>query len=161
MFWINIIASELLFVMSNVAKFHMNFNFSIIMLCVFLSSTLTMANPKISSINGASTFINLCSFDFNTICPYWKFGMDLFKKLKQQSQELMTPSNSNIFLIPKTKSTFSCISDTKVYTLNLCPCMSTAVYPCSDIGNVSSTLILLALVLSTLPKYVVLKSEFY
>ena len=35
-----------------------------------------------------------------------------------------------------------------------------AVYPCSDIGNVSSALILLGLVVSTLPKYVVHNSEF-
>ena len=33
-------------------------------------------------------------------------------------------------------------------------------YPCSDIGNDSSALILLFLDLSTFPKYVVLKSEF-
>ena len=72
------------------------------MLCVFLSSTLIIANPDISSINGASTFINLCSFGFNTICSFGKIGMDLFKKLKQQSHEFITPSNSNIFLIPKT-----------------------------------------------------------
>ena len=39
----------------------------------------------------------------------------------------MTPSNSNIFLLPKTKSTFSCISDTKVYTSNLCPYISTII----------------------------------
>ena len=34
------------------------------------------------------------------------------------------------------------------------------VYYCSDIGNFSSALILLALVMSILPKYVMLKSEF-
>ena len=34
------------------------------------------------------------------------------------------------------------------------------IYPCSDIGNLSSALILLALVIAILPKYVVLKSEF-
>ena len=110
----NMIVSKPLFIMSNVAKFCMNFNFSIIMLCVFLSSTLIMANSEIPSINGASTFIYLCSFDFNTIHSFGKIGMDLFKKLNQQSHEFMTPSNSDIFLMPKTKSTFSCISDTKV-----------------------------------------------
>ena len=110
----NIIVSKPVFVMSNVAKFHANVNLSIIVLCVFLSSTLIMANPEISSMNGASTFINLCSFDFNTICSFEKMGMDLFKKLKQQSHEFITPSNSNIFLMPKTKSTFSGISNTKV-----------------------------------------------
>ena len=50
--------------------------------------------------------------------------MDLFKKLKQQLHEFITPSNSNIFLIPRTKSTFSCISETNVYISNLSSCMS-------------------------------------
>ena len=50
--------------------------------------------------------------------------MDLFKKLKQQSHEFITPSNSNMFLISKTKSMFSPISDTRVYISNLCPCIS-------------------------------------
>ena len=75
-------------------------------------------------MNGVSTFINLCSFDFNTIRALLeKSGMGVFKKLKQQSHGFITPSNSNIFLIPKTWSTFPCISDTKVYILNLCLCM--------------------------------------
>ena len=56
-----------------------------------------------------------------------KIGIDLFEKVKQQSHEFITPSNSNIFLIPKTKSTLSCISDTKEYISNLCPCMSTII----------------------------------
>ena len=43
-------------------------------------------------------------------------SIDLFKKLKQLSHEFITPSNLNTFLIPKTKSMFSHISDTKVYT---------------------------------------------
>ena len=64
------IVSKPFFVISNVATFHMNFNFSIIMLCIFLSSTLIMTNSVISSINGASTFINLYSFDFNTIYSF-------------------------------------------------------------------------------------------
>ena len=34
------------------------------------------------------------------------------------------------------------------------------VHPCSDIGHFSSVLIFFALVISILPKYVVLKSEF-
>ena len=97
------------------------------MLCVFLSSTLIMANPKILSMNGAFTSINLFSFDFNTMHSSGEIGMDLFKKLKQQSHEFIAPSNSNIFLMPKTKSMFSCISDTKVYTSNLCLCISTII----------------------------------
>ena len=121
------IVSKPLFVMSNVAKFHMNFNLSILVLYLFLSSTLIIANHEISSMNHASTFINLHSFGFNTIHSFGKMGMDLLKKSKQQSHEFMTPSNSNIFLIPKTKSTFSCISYTNTYISNMCPCMSTII----------------------------------
>ena len=66
-----------------------------------------MANPVISSINGAVIFNNFCSLGFNTIHSFGKNGIYLFKKLKQQSHEFIMPSNSNIFLRPKTKSTFS------------------------------------------------------
>ena len=118
------IVSKPLLVISHIAEFHTNFNLSIIVLCVFFSNTLIIANPDILSINGASTFINLCSFGLYTMHSFGKISMDLFKKLKQQSHEFMKPSNSNIFLIPKPRSTFSCISDTRVYTSNLCPCMS-------------------------------------
>ena len=79
------IVSKPLLVISNIAEFCMNFYLSIIMLCVFLSGTLIIANPDISSINGTSTFIHFCSFGFNTICSFGKTGKDLFKKLKQQS----------------------------------------------------------------------------
>ena len=94
-----------------------------------------MASPEISSINGDSTFINFCSLDFNTMHSFGVIGIDPFKKLKQQSDELMTPYSSNTFLIPKTKSTFSCLSHTNVYISNLCPCMSTI------IGIINKTLI--------------------
>ena len=83
-----------------------------------------MANPDISSINGASTFINFCSLGLNTMCSYGKNGIGLFKKLKQHSHEFIIPSSLNIFFTPRTKSTFSCISDTNVYISNLCPCIS-------------------------------------
>ena len=121
------IVSKPLLIISNTAEFCTNFNLSIIVLCVFLSSTLIMANPDISSINGASTFINLCSFGFNTMHSFGKIGRDLFKKLKQKSHEFITPSSSNTFLILKTKSIFSCISETKVYISNQCACMSTVI----------------------------------
>ena len=85
--------STQLLVISNVAKFHTNFNMSIIVLCVFLYSTLIIANCDISSINSASTFINLYPFGFNTMHSFGKIGMDLFKKLKQQFLEFITPSN--------------------------------------------------------------------
>ena len=86
-----------------------------------------MTNPYISSMNGASTFINFCSLGFNTMHSFGMNGIDLFKKLKQQSDELTIPFSSNIFLIPKTKSTFSCIYDTNIYISNLCPCISTII----------------------------------
>ena len=67
-------------------------------------------------MNGASTFINFCSFGFKTSCPLEKNGINLFKKLKQGSHAFIIPCNSNIFLMSNTKYTFSCISDTNVYT---------------------------------------------
>ena len=112
------IVSKPVLVMSNIAQFHINFDLSIIVLFVFLCSTLIIANPDISPINDDSTFINLCSFGFNTMCSFGKNSMDLFKNLKQQFYEFITPSNSNILLIPKTKSMFSCISYTKVCISN-------------------------------------------
>ena len=78
-----------------------------------------MARPEISSKNGASIFISLCSFGFNTVSSFGNMGIDLFKKLKQHSHEFITPSNSNTFLTPKTISTFLCIADTNVYISNL------------------------------------------
>ena len=113
--------------MSSVAKFHANFSFSIIVFCKFLSNILIMANPDMSSINDASTFINLYSLGFNTVCSFGKNGIYLFKKLKQQSHEFITPCSSNIFLIPRTKSAFSWISYTNVYISNLCPCILTII----------------------------------
>ena len=77
------------------------------MLCVVLSSTVIIANPETSSINGASTFISFFFSCFNTICSFAKNGKDLFKKLKQQSHKFIRPSNSNTFLVPKTKSMFT------------------------------------------------------
>ena len=77
-----------------------------------------MANPEISSTNGASIFINFSSFDFRTVFSLGKKGINLFKKLKCDSHEFIMPSNSNIFLIMKNKSMFSYISDTNVKTSN-------------------------------------------
>ena len=111
----NITVSKSQFVTSNITKFHVNLSFSIIVLCAFLS----MAIPEVSSTNGASIFINFCSFGFRTNDSLGQKGIDLFKKLKHDSCEFIMPSNSNIFLIPKTKSTFSCISHTNVNILNL------------------------------------------
>ena len=77
----------------------MNFNFNIIELCVILSSILIRARPDISSMNGASTFNNLCSLGFrHCACSLGIIGRDLFIILKLQSHEFMTPSNSKTFL---------------------------------------------------------------
>ena len=75
---------------------------------------LIIANPEISSINGALTFTSFCSSGFNIIFFSGYNGTDLFKNSNQQSLEFMTPSSSKTFFIPKTKSTFSWILDTKV-----------------------------------------------
>ena len=71
------------------------------------SKILTMVNPKISSTNGALTFISFCSFGFNITSFSGNMGKELFKNLKQQSLEFITPSNWNTFFIPKPKSTLS------------------------------------------------------
>ena len=115
----NITVSELLFVISNITKFHVNSNFNIIILCISLSSIFTIAKPEISSINGVSTLTNFCSFGFKIIFSFGNRGIDLFKNLKQHSHEFITPSSSNMFLIPKTKFTFLCIYDIRLYTPNL------------------------------------------
>ena len=66
------IVSRPLLVISSIAKFCVNFNFNIIVLFVVLSSILIIASPDISSMNGASAFINLCSLGFSTICSFGK-----------------------------------------------------------------------------------------
>ena len=75
--------SELLFIISNIAAFHVNMTFNIIILWVNLSNTFIIAKPEISSKNGASIFNQFCSFGFNTISSFGNMGIDLFKKLKQ------------------------------------------------------------------------------
>ena len=70
-------------------------------------------------MKGTSIFINLCSFGFSITCSLGKNGIELFRILKHDSYEFKIPSSSNIFFIPKTKSTFSCISDTRVNISNL------------------------------------------
>ena len=93
--------------MSSIALFHMNFNFINRVLWVPPSNILTIANPEILSISGAFTFINFFSLGYKIVQFSGNMGKDLFKNLKQQSLEFITPCNLNIFLMPKTKSTFS------------------------------------------------------
>ena len=92
--------------MSNIAESHMNFSFNNTVLCVVPSNILTISSPNISSINGAFTLINFCSFGLNTMHSFGKMGKDLFMKFKQQSHEFITPSSSNTFLIPNARSMF-------------------------------------------------------
>ena len=99
--------SKPLLAMPNIADFHVNFSFTNMVVCVVPPSILTIASPNISSINGAFTLINFCSFGFKTMHSFGKMGQDLFKKLKQQTCEFITPSSSNTFLITNTRSTFS------------------------------------------------------
>ena len=75
-------------------------------------------------MNGASILIKSCSFGFKIICSLGKNDIDLFKKLKHASHEFIISSHSDMFFIPITRSTLSCISDTNVWISNLCPCMS-------------------------------------
>ena len=80
---------------------------------------LTMAIPDVSSTNGASISINFFSPGFTTTCSLGNIGIDLLKIIKHDSQESITPSNSNKFFIPKIMSTLSNISDTNVNISNL------------------------------------------
>ena len=106
------------FFMSKMALLCVKFNFINRVLLVLPSIILIIANPKFSSINGALTFTSFCSSGFNSISFSGYIGTDLFKNSYQQSLEFMKPSSSNIFFIPKTKSTFSIISDTNVQISN-------------------------------------------
>ena len=105
--------------MSSITVFHVNLNFNIIVLWVDLSNNFIIAKPEISSKNGISTFISICSFGFYTISSFGNKGIDLFKKLKQQSCEFITPSSLNTFLIPKTIYMFHVFQILK-YILQIC-----------------------------------------
>ena len=73
-----------------------------------------IAKPEILFTNGALTFTNVCLSHFSIISFSGYIGTNLFKNSNLQSIEFIMPSNSNIFFMPKTKSMFSCISDTNV-----------------------------------------------
>ena len=61
---LNIMVSVPLFTMYIIAAFCMNFSFINKVLWVPQSNILTIANPNISSINRAFTFIDFCSLGF-------------------------------------------------------------------------------------------------
>ena len=71
---LNIMVSVPLFTISNTAIFHVNFSFISKVLWVPPSNILTIANPEISSINGALTFISFCSLGFKITHVLWKHG---------------------------------------------------------------------------------------
>ena len=119
----NVTVSLVLFVTLNVALFLMNFYFIMSVIYSFMSRSFVIAIPDISSIKGTSKTIHFSSLCFTWTFSFGKNGMDLFRKLKQESHESITPSSSNTFLIPRTRSTFSCISDTNVKISNLCFCI--------------------------------------
>ena len=70
-------------------------------------------------MSSSPIFINHCSFGFNMICSLGKNGIDLLRKIKHDSHEFIIPTNSNMFFTPRTKSTFSWISDINVKISNL------------------------------------------
>ena len=84
-----------------------------------MCNIFVIAIPDISSTNDASRTINLCSFGFTETFSFGKKGIHVFRKLAQESHESITPSNSNKFLMPITRSTFSWISETSVKISNL------------------------------------------
>ena len=111
------------FLTLNVALFLMKFIFIVRVICSFVSNNLVMAIPVISSSNGASKTIIFCSFGLLQPFLLEKRGTDLFRKLKQEFCESITPSSSKRFLIPNTRSTFSCITGTNVKISNLWFCI--------------------------------------
>ena len=96
-----------LFTIPNIALFCVHFSFINRVQWVPLSNILTIASPEILSMNGAFTLISLCSLGFKITQFSGNMGTDLFKNLKQQSIEFITPSNSNTFFMPRTKSAIS------------------------------------------------------
>ena len=102
----------------------MNFNLIMFVACSFMSKIFTMAIPDNSSMKGASTTTIFCVFGAISTAVTGKNGIDLLRKLKQESHKSITPSSLKIFFIPMTRSTLSWISDTRVKISNLCPCIS-------------------------------------
>ena len=89
-----------LLTMSNMALFHVNFNFIKRVLWVPPSKILTMVIPEISSTNGALTFISFCSFGFNILFISGNMGTDLFKNFETTVPRGYYTSNPNKYVIP-------------------------------------------------------------
>ena len=66
-----------------------------------------MAIPDNSSLKAVSTSTIFCDFGAISTVITGKNGIDLLRKLKNESHKSIMPSNSKIFFIPMTKSTLS------------------------------------------------------
>ena len=66
-----------------------------------------MAILDSSLMKGASMMTIFCDVGAISTVDAGKNGIDLLRKLKHESHELITPSNSKMFFIPMTKSTLS------------------------------------------------------
>ena len=85
----------------------MNFNLIMLVAYFFMSKIFTMAIPDNSSMKGASTTTIFCVLGAISTAVTGRNGMDLLRKLKQESHESITPSSLKIFFIPMTRSTLS------------------------------------------------------
>ena len=72
-----------------------------------MSKIFTTAIPDSSSMKGGSIITIFCIFGAISTAVTGENGIDLLRKLKQESHESIMPSNSKIFFIPITKSTLS------------------------------------------------------
>ena len=66
-----------------------------------------MAIPDSSLMKGTSMMTIFCDVSAISIVITGKKGIDLLRKLKHESHELITPSNWKMFFIPMTKSMLS------------------------------------------------------
>ena len=85
----------------------MNFSLIIFVAYSFMSKIFTVAIPDSYSTKGVSITTIFCILGAIYTTVTGKNGIDLLRKLKQESHESITPSSSKIFFIPKTKSTLS------------------------------------------------------
>ena len=112
-FRLRIMVSLPAFFMSKTSLLHINFSFINRVLLVFSSIILLIVIPVILSTNGALTFTSFVHQASVSVSFSGYMGTDCSEIQILQSLAFITPSNSNTFFIPKTKSTFSCISDTR------------------------------------------------
>ena len=75
----------------------MDFSFIMFVVYSFMSKIFTMAIPDNSFMKVASTITIFCDFGAISIVITGKNGIDLLRKLKHESPESITPSNSKIF----------------------------------------------------------------